>query len=131
MIFLNSASSATALVFYLSGVCTHTDAEGKQRKARVRNILKSSEKNTIFNEHPDWYIPKDAKFAQKLLFERKLIFLYFTHNNNKYNNANFVDVVQDFIAYIKGRKKVRVITKYAQHGTLRWLMKIPFILIRI
>ena len=39
-----SASSAAALVFYLPGVCTHADAEGKQRKARVRNILKSSEK---------------------------------------------------------------------------------------
>ena len=44
MIFLNSASSAAALVFYLPVVCTHTDAAGKQRKARVRNILKSSEK---------------------------------------------------------------------------------------
>ena len=42
--FLNSASSAAALVFYLPGVCTHTDTEGKQRKARVRNILKSSRK---------------------------------------------------------------------------------------
>ena len=27
-IFLNSASSAAALVFYLPGVCTHTDTEG-------------------------------------------------------------------------------------------------------
>ena len=45
MIFLNSASSAAALVFYLSGVCTtHTDTEGKQRKARIWNILKSLEK---------------------------------------------------------------------------------------
>ena len=44
-IFLNSASSAAALVFYLPCVCTHTDNEGKQqRKARFRNILKSSEK---------------------------------------------------------------------------------------
>ena len=41
VIFLNSASSGAALVFYLPGVCTHTDTEGKQRKARVRNILKS------------------------------------------------------------------------------------------
>ena len=49
--FLNSASSAEALVFYLPGVCTHTDTERKQRKTRVRNILKSSKKNTIFNEH--------------------------------------------------------------------------------
>ena len=50
MIFLNSVSSATALVFYLSGVCTHTETKGKQREARVRNILKSLA-NTIFNEH--------------------------------------------------------------------------------
>ena len=39
-------------MFYLPGECTHTDTEGKQREARVRNILKSSGKNTIFNEHP-------------------------------------------------------------------------------
>ena len=39
-IFLNSASFAAALGFYLPGVCTHTDTEGKQRRARVRNILK-------------------------------------------------------------------------------------------
>ena len=52
MIFLNAASSAAALVFYLPDMCTHTDTEGKQRKTRVRNILKSLEKNTIFNEHP-------------------------------------------------------------------------------
>ena len=44
MIFLNSASSAAALVFYLSGVCTHTDTERKQGKARVQNILKSAKK---------------------------------------------------------------------------------------
>ena len=44
MTFLNSASSAAALVFYLPGVCTHSDSEGKKRKARARNILKSSEK---------------------------------------------------------------------------------------
>ena len=30
VIFLNSASSAAALVFYLPGVCTHTATEGKQ-----------------------------------------------------------------------------------------------------
>ena len=53
MIFLNSASSAAALVFYLPGVCTHTDTEGKQRKGRVRNIFKISEKtqflmNTLY-----------------------------------------------------------------------------------
>ena len=55
VIFLNSASSAAALVFYLPGVCVHNDTEGKQRNARVGNIFKNSEKNTIFNEHPVYY----------------------------------------------------------------------------
>ena len=32
VIFLNSAGSAAALVFYLPGVCTHTDTEGKQKR---------------------------------------------------------------------------------------------------
>ena len=49
VIFLNSVSSAVALAFHLPGVCTHTDAEAKQRKARVRNIFKKSEKNTTFS----------------------------------------------------------------------------------
>ena len=53
VIFLNSASSAAALVFYLPCVRTHTDTEGEQRKVRVRNILKSLEKtqylmNTLY-----------------------------------------------------------------------------------
>ena len=47
VIFLNSASSAEALVFYLPGVCTHTYTKGNQRKARVRNILKYSKKHNI------------------------------------------------------------------------------------
>ena len=52
VIFLNSASSAAALVFYLPGVCAHNDTKGKQRMARVRNIPKSLEKkHTIINEH--------------------------------------------------------------------------------
>ena len=55
VIFLNYASSSVALVFYLPGVCTHTYTKGKQRKARVGNILKSS-KNTIFNEHVELYM---------------------------------------------------------------------------
>ena len=42
--FLNSASSAAALVFYLPGVCTHTDIE---RKQSLENILKSSKKHNI------------------------------------------------------------------------------------
>ena len=52
MIFLNSASSAAVLVFYLPSVWHTTNIKGKQRKARVGNILKSLDKNTIFNEHP-------------------------------------------------------------------------------
>ena len=55
MIFLNSASSAAALlVFYLPGMCTHTDTEGKQKKAR--EYFKIFGKNTIFNEHPVLYM---------------------------------------------------------------------------
>ena len=53
MIFLNSASSAGALVFYLSYVCTLTDTEAEQGKARVRNKFKIFEKiqylmNTLY-----------------------------------------------------------------------------------
>ena len=44
MIFLNSASSAAALVFYLPGVCTHTDTEGKQSP----EYFKIFEKKTQF-----------------------------------------------------------------------------------
>ena len=47
--FLNSASSAAALVFDLP-LCTHTDTEGKPKEARVRNIFQNLRKNTIFNE---------------------------------------------------------------------------------
>ena len=48
VIFLNSASSAALLVSYLPGGCTvYSDTDGKQRKAGVRNILKSSEKHNI------------------------------------------------------------------------------------
>ena len=46
--FLNSTSSAAALVFYLPGVSTHTDKKGNQRKARVWNILNSLEKTQYF-----------------------------------------------------------------------------------
>ena len=48
MIFLNSASSAAALVFYLPGVCTQTDTEGEQSS----EYFEKFGKNTIFNEHP-------------------------------------------------------------------------------
>ena len=48
MIFLNSASSAAAMVFYLPGGCTHTDTEGIQSPEYFYKFGK----NTIFNEHP-------------------------------------------------------------------------------
>ena len=80
MIFLNSVSSTAALVFYLPGVCTHTDAEGKQRKARVRNILKSLDKNTIFNEHPVYVVlymlPRKFSFFVLLSFVFFHVFKY-------------------------------------------------------
>ena len=45
--FLNSDSSAAALVFYLPAVCTHsthTDTEGKQRKGQSPKYLKKNKK---------------------------------------------------------------------------------------
>ena len=58
VIFLNSASSAAALVFYLPGVCTYTDTEGKQSPEYFLKFGKS----TIFNEHPvfilQWFVKK-------------------------------------------------------------------------
>ena len=48
MIFLNFASSGAALVFYLPGVCSHADTEGKQ----CPEYFEKFGKNTIFNEHP-------------------------------------------------------------------------------
>ena len=42
VIFLNSASYAAALVFYLPDVCTHTNTEGKQRSPEY---FKTLEKN--------------------------------------------------------------------------------------
>ena len=52
MIFLNSASSAAALVFDLP-LSTLTDTEGKPRKARVRKLFQIFEKtqylmNTLY-----------------------------------------------------------------------------------
>ena len=49
--FLNSASSAAALVFYLPGVCTHRH-RGKTEKGQSPDYFKVFEKNTMFNEHP-------------------------------------------------------------------------------
>ena len=51
MIFLNSASSGAALVFYLPGVCTHRH-RWKIEKGKSPEYFKIFEKNTIFNEHP-------------------------------------------------------------------------------
>ena len=66
MIFLNSASSAAALLFYQPGVCTHTDTDGKQRKARVRTILKCSEKTQYLMNpvHVYMHIKERLKFKQ-------------------------------------------------------------------
>ena len=51
VIFLNSASSAAVLVFYLPfcGPCMKSDTEEKPREARVRNYFR---KKTIFKENP-------------------------------------------------------------------------------
>ena len=50
VIFLNSASSAAALVFYLPGVCTRTDTKGKTEKDKSPEYFKIFEKT--FYKHP-------------------------------------------------------------------------------
>ena len=49
MIFLNSASSAAALVFYLPCVCVQTLTPWENRESP--EYFKIVEKNTIINEH--------------------------------------------------------------------------------
>ena len=68
MIFLNSASSVPALVFYLPGVCTHTDAEGKQSSEYLKKKRKKH------NEHSA-SIPMSHN--NLLSFENMQIVLYF------------------------------------------------------
>ena len=56
MIFLNSASTAAPLVFYLPSEYTHTETKGKPREARVRIYFKTFEKtqyllNTLYLKH--------------------------------------------------------------------------------
>ena len=86
MIFLNSVSSAAALVFYLPSVCTHTDTEGKQRKARVRKIFKIFRKNTIFNEHPVCYVTNSdlAMFLRVNIYLKSRHILLFWKNGNPF-----------------------------------------------
>ena len=72
VISLNSASSAVALVVYLPGVSTHTDAEGKQRKVRVRNIKKKIKKtqyimNTLYIRANEWRIIATVSVLLKLI----------------------------------------------------------------
>ena len=62
VIFLNSASSAEALVFYLPGVCTHTDTEGKQ----------SPEYFKIFEQ-------KNTQYFMNTLYQK-----YDGYNNSEY-----------------------------------------------
>ena len=53
MIFLNSDSSAAAVLVFDLPLCTHTDTRGEtERGQSTEYILKSSKKNTLFNEHP-------------------------------------------------------------------------------
>ena len=75
LFFLNSASFVASLVFYLPGVCTDTDNEGKPREARVRNILSYIRKNTIFNEHPVCFCFKNDPLSNIIVPVACIIFL--------------------------------------------------------
>ena len=52
MIFLNSASSAAALVFYLTALCTQTDTEGKQSSEYFEKIGKKHNEHPLCNVYP-------------------------------------------------------------------------------
>ena len=69
MIFLNSASSAATLVFYLP-LCTHTDNEGKPREARVWNIFQNLQKKTIFNKQPVTRKYQNTNYVDNLDIDR-------------------------------------------------------------
>ena len=85
MIFLNSASSALALVFYLPGVCTHTDTKGKQSP----EFSKIFGKNTIFNEHP--------------VFKNMLAFPSWSDNlNSEFDfGSTPVDILLDWLLFLQ------------------------------
>ena len=85
MIFLNSASSAAALVFYLPGVCTHTDTDGKQRKARVQNILKSSKKTQYLMNTLYLHWENSPKSTSSPLFGQNLSAFILWHWNQYQN----------------------------------------------
>ena len=86
MIFLNSASSAAALVFYLPGVFTRTDTEGKKQKGIGPEYFKIFPKNTIFNEHP----------VSKILFSLHMLIFLFEMNTNLLIGLAWVDASQRF-----------------------------------
>ena len=51
MLFLNSASSAAALVFYLPALCTQTDTEGKQSSEYFEKLGKTQYlMNTLYKK---------------------------------------------------------------------------------
>ena len=85
MIFLNSVSSAAALVYYLpTGVCTHTDTEGKQSQ----EYFKIFGKNTIFNEHP---VELGREYAEWISIFNS------TYNNYKSPNMTTFMIDKSFI----------------------------------
>ena len=74
MIFLKSASSTAALVFYLPGVCTDTDTKEKKEKGQSPEYFKI----TIFNEHPvaaeiEQVVEKKRSWKRKWKNQRSLI----------------------------------------------------------
>ena len=108
VIFLNSASSAAALVFYLPVVCTHTNTEGKQRKARVWNILKSSEKTqwtpctflkSIFNTF------KISIYNMQIIYTHAHIWLAKIVNAKYTQQQRWIKLISDSVSinnYFKG-----------------------------
>ena len=77
MIFLNSASSSAALVFYLPGVC-HTLTPRENWERPESRIFSKIGKNTIYNKHP--VHPKTCRKNQPSITCLFNVFLNFSHN---------------------------------------------------
>ena len=80
-------------------VCKHTYTEGKQRKARVRNILISSEKNTIFNEHPVVYFSNNSATKPYMSKKRSAKRPFFMTIITPYSHTSFLSIPKNLFIH--------------------------------
>ena len=121
-------------MFYLPGVCTHTDIEGKQRNSRVRNILKSSKKtqysmNTLYNSHiSGWGPDTDCPRSILLHFPWALLFVICNYLSTA---SSFIHIIFNpcFFLVCKTKRELpyRVFIKYCVFSKiLKYSGLLPF-----